>query len=179
MELVYLSNQTLFWASLILSWSSTLFLRKEDLKRYMPVSLFCMLAFSFIFEAGISLHWWAVKETFFPLINLPIFLYGAYLIGTIWIFKYTYGHFWLFLITNIILDYILIFFLIDWFIQRGVWESYISYSQVLLITTALAILIYGYQMWQEGPTGLVSMSSVQPAMSKPLSEDNPDESDSK
>lgn len=175
-----MSNQTLFWTSLIFSWLSTLLLKKEDLRRFVPVSLFCGFVFAFIFESGITLHWWAVKESFFPLVNLPIFLYGAYFIGTIWIFKYTYGHFWLFLITNIVIDYILIFFLIDWFVQRGVWEAYISYSQVLLITTALAILIYGYQMWQEGPTGLVSMStSVQPAMSKPLNEDNQDESDSK
>lgn len=171
-----MSNQTLFWASLIFSWLSALFLKKEDLRRFVPVSLFCGLVFTFIFESGITLHWWSVKESFFPLVNLPIFLYGAYFIGTIWIFKYTYGHFWLFLITNIILDYILIFFLIDWFIQRGVWEAYISYSQVLLITTALAILIYGYQMWQEGQTGLVSMPNVvQPAISKPLNEDNQDE----
>lgn len=78
----------------------------------MPVSLFCMLTLAFIFEAGITLYWWAVKEPFFPLVNLPIFLYVAYLIGTIWIFKYTYGRFWLFITTNIILDFILIFFLI-------------------------------------------------------------------
>jgi len=129
----------------------------------MPVSLFCMLTLAFIFEAGITLHWWAVKEPFFPLVNLPIFLYVAYLIGTIWIFKYTYGRFWLFITTNIILDFILIFFLIDLFVQRGVWEVYISYSQILFITTALATLIYGYQIWQEGQHGLVSMPNVQPA----------------
>ncbi|EIW18501.1 hypothetical protein SAMN04515679_2550 [Pelosinus fermentans] len=170
-----MSNQTLFWASLIFSWLSTLFLKKEDLRRYMPVSLFCMLTFAFIFETGITLHWWAVKETFFPLINLPIFLYGAYPIGTIWIFKYTYGHFWLFLITNIILDYILIFFLIDWFVQRGVWEAYITYSQVLFITTSLAILIYGYQMWQEGQQETGVMLNGRSAICKPLSKENPDE----
>lgn len=174
-----MSNQTLFWASLIFSWLSTLFLKKEDLRRYMPVSLFCMLTFTFIFETGITLHWWAIKENFFPLVNMPVFIYGAYLIGTIWIFKYTYGRFWLFIITNIVLDYFLIFFLLDWFVQRGIWESYISHSQVLLITTALAILIYGYQMWQEGQTRLVSMPNVQPAISKPLNEDNQDEPHSK
>ena len=170
-----MSNQKLFWASLIFSWLSALFLKKEDLRRYMPVALFCMLTLTFIFEAGITLHWWAVKETFFPLINLPIFLYGAYPIGTIWIFKYTYGHFWLFLITNIILDYILIFFLLDWFVQRGVWEAYITYSQVLFITVALAILIYGYQIWQEGQQRLILAHNGQPVIYKLLSKENPDD----
>lgn len=166
-----MSNQTLLWTSVVLAWLSTLFLKRSDLKRYMPVALFCSLAFAFIFETGISLHWWAVKEPSFPLINIPIFIYGPYLIGPIWIFKFTYGRFWLFLVTNIVLDYVLIFFLIDWFIQRGVWAAYISYFQVLLITTALAILLYGYQMWQEGMTTLETTSVLQPAANKPLDED--------
>jgi hypothetical protein len=173
-----MSNQTLLWASFVLSWLSTLFLKKEEMRRYMPVALFCMLVFAFIIESGISLHWWAVKESSFPLINIPIFVYGAYLVGTIWIFKYTYGRFWLFITTNIVLDFILIFFLINWFVQRGVWAFYISYFQVLLITTALAVLIYGYQMWQEGEASLFKRlnfsSNVQPAASKPLKDDNED-----
>ncbi len=174
LELIYLSNQTLLWASVVLSWLSTLFLSKKEMRRYMPVALFCSLAFAFIFEAGISFHWWAVKEPSYPLINIPIFIYGPYLIGTIWIFKYTYGRFWLFLATNIVLDYALIFFLIDWFIQRGVWEAYISYFQALLITTALAVLLYGYQLWQEGEVGFETAPGVQPAASKPLAEDQTD-----
>jgi len=169
-----LSNQTILWASVVLAWLSTLFLKKEEIRRYMPVALFCSLAFAFIFETGISLQWWAVKESSFPLINIPIFIYGPYLIATIWIFKYTYGRFWLYLVTNIVLDYILIFFLIDWFIQRGVWDAYISYFQVLLITTLLATLIYGYQMWQEGKVIFATAPNLQSAASKPLDEEQRD-----
>ncbi|HWR06149.1 hypothetical protein [Sporomusa sp.] len=172
-----MSNQTLLWSSVVLAWASTLFLKKEEMRRYMPVALFCSLAFAFIFEMGISLQWWAVKESSFPLINIPIFIYGPYLIATIWIFKYTYRRFWLYLVTNIVLDYILIFFLIDWFIQRAVWDAYISYFQILVVTTLLAVLIYGYQMWQEGEAVLKTTPSVQPAASKPLNEDLVDKPD--
>ncbi|MDF2571108.1 MAG: hypothetical protein K0R55_2712 [Sporomusa sp.] len=172
-----MSNQTILWASVVFAWLSTLFLKKEEMRRYMPVALFCSLAFAFIFEMGISLQWWAVKESSFPLINIPIFIYGPYLIATIWIFKYTYGRFWLYLVTNIVLDYALIFFLIDWFIQRGVWEAYISYFQALLVTTSLAVLIYGYQLWQSGEVNFATTPSVQPAASKPLNEDLVDKPD--
>jgi hypothetical protein len=143
----------------------------------MPAALFCMVVFTFILEAGITLHWWVVTETAFPLVNMPIFVYGAYLVGTIWIFKYTYGRFWIFLATNIILDFILIFFILDWLVQRGVCIFYISYFQVLLITTLLAVLIYGYQMWQEGEALLKTTPSIQPAASKPLNEDLVDKPD--
>jgi hypothetical protein len=172
-----MSNQTLLWGSVVLAWLSTLFLKREEMRRYMPVALFCSLAFAFIFEMGISLQWWAVTESSFPLINIPVFIYGPYLIATIWIFKYTYGRFWLYLVTNIVLDYVLVFFLIDWFIKRGVWIAYISYFQGVLITTALAILLYGYQMWQSGEMTLENTPSVQPAASKPLSEESTDKPD--
>ena len=172
-----MSNQFLLWGSIVVAWLSTLFLKREEVHRYMSVALFSSLAFAFIFETGISLHWWAVKESSFPLINLPTFIYGPYLIAPIWIFKYTYGRFWLYLTTNIVLDFALIFFLIDWFIQRGVWIAYISYFQILLITAALAMLLYGYQMWQEGETKLETSPAVQPAASKPLAEDDTNKTD--
>lgn len=170
-----MSNQTLLWASIVFAWLSTLFLDKKEMRRYMPAALFCSLAFSFIFEMGISLHWWAVKEASFPLINIPLFIYGPYLIAPIWILKYTYGRFWLFLATNIVLDYGLIFYLIDWFIHRGIWEAYISYFQALLITTSLAILVYGYQLWQEDVATIITVPNLQPAASKRLDEDHTDE----
>ncbi len=143
----------------------------------MPVALFCSLAFAFIFEAGISFQWWVVTEPSYPLINIPIFIYGPYLVATIWIFKYTYGRFWLYLVTNIVLDYILIFFLIDWFIQRGVWDAYISYFQALLVTTFLAVLLYGYHMWQMGEVAIEMVPKVKPAAVKPLAKDPNDEAD--
>lgn len=174
-----MSNQTLLWGSVVLAWASTLLLKRRELKHYMPVALFCSLAFAFIFESGITLQWWAVKEPSYPLVNVPIFIYGPYLVATIWIFKYTYGRFWLFLITNIVLDYILIFYLIDWFIQRGVWEAYISYFQALLITTALAILLYGYQMWQTDDVSLEMVPKVQPAAAKPSVHDPTDKIEDK
>ena len=72
-----MSNQTLLWSSVVLAWASTLFLKKEEMRRYMPAALFCMVVFTFILEAGITLHWWLVTETGFPLVNMPIFIYGA------------------------------------------------------------------------------------------------------
>lgn len=169
-----MSNQMLLWSSVALAWLSTVFLRQADIKRYMPAALFCSLAFIFIFETGISLRLWAVTEPSYPLVNIPAFVYGPYLLAPVWILKYTYGRFWLYLTTNIVLDYLLIFFLIDWFVRRGVWVSYISYFQILLITTTLSVFIYGYQRWQESEPVRAAVPDLQPAAGKPLDEDPAD-----
>lgn len=169
-----MSNQILFWASFLIAWASTVFLKRDEMRRYMPVALFCMVVFTFLLEAGITLQWWAITEAAFPLVNMPLFVYGSYLIGTIWIFKFTYGRFWTYLATNIILDFILIFFILNWLVQRGVCQFYISYFQVLFITTLLSVLIYGYQLWQEGSVMFAAAPSLQSAASKPLDEDQID-----
>jgi hypothetical protein len=173
-----MSNQTLLWASFVLFWLSLIFLKKEEIRRYMPVALFGGLISTIVIEMGITLHWWATIETVFPLVNMPIFNYGAYFVGIIWIFRFTYGHFWLFFASNLIIDSILIFFLTTWFIRRGIVEIYdITNFQMLAMATIQALLLYGYQMWQEGEASLETLPSLQPAANKPLNEELSDKPD--
>ncbi|AIF51826.1 hypothetical protein [Pelosinus sp. UFO1] len=173
-----MSNQTLLWASFVLSWLSVLFLKKTELKRYMPVALFGGLVATIVIEMGITLHWWATKETVFPLVNMPIFNYGSFLIGIIWIFKFTYKRFWLFLATNAVIDFILTGPMDKWLVNRGILELYdITSFQLFLVATGNAIILYWYQLWQEGdasPFQILKFSqNVQPVASKPL-KDNED-----
>lgn len=173
-----MSNQTLLWASFVLSWLSVIFLKKTDLKRYMPVALFGSLVATIVIEMGITLHWWATKETVFPLVNMPIFNYGAFLTGIIWIFKFTYKRFWLFLSTNVVIDFILTGPLDKWLVNRAILELYdITSFQLFLVATGNAIILYWYQLWQEGdasPFQILKYSqNVQPVASKPL-KDNED-----
>lgn len=173
-----MSNQTLLWASFVFSWLSVLFLKKAELKRYMPVALFGGLVATIVIEMGITLNWWATQETVFPFVNMPIFNYGSFLVGIIWIFKFTYKRFWLFLATNAVIDFILTGPLDSWLVNRGVLELYdITHFQLFLMAIGNAIILYSYQLWQEGeasPFKSLNFSpNVQPAASKPL-KDNED-----
>jgi hypothetical protein len=174
-----MSNQTLLWASFVISWLSVIFLKKEDLKRYMPVALLGALLSTIVIETGITLHWWSTKETVFPFVNMPIFIYGSFLVGILWIFKFSYKRFWLFLSTNACIDLILIIPLDNWFVRRGILELYnITTLQMFLMSIGHATLLYCYQLWQEGEASPfkrlnVNLSSnVQSAASKPLRDDN-------
>ncbi len=174
-----MSNQVLLWASFVISWLSIIFLKKSELKRYMPVALFGALFATIIVEAGVTLNWWVTKETVFPFINMPIFIYGSFLIGIIWIFKFTYTRFWLFLAANAGIDLILTFPLNNWLVNRGILQmNTISNLQLFFVATGSAVLLYWYQLWQEGdasPFKRFGLSSkLQPAAAKPI-EDHKDD----
>ena len=172
-----MSSQTFLWGSLILPWLSVFFLSKEDLRRYMPVALFSVLVTTIITEVGTTLALWRPTETIFPLVSMPPFTYGAYLVGTIWIFKYTYGKFWIYLSTNIVIDLFLTFVIANWMEQLGIFELYITPATRFLITIAMAIILYGYQMWQAGDVNTEMVPNVQPVAAKPLVKNSNDESD--
>ncbi len=167
-----MSSQTFLWGSFLLPWLSLFFLKQKDIRRYMPVALFSVLITTLVTEVGTAFYWWLPTETIFPLVNMPPFIYGAYLVGTIWIFKYTYGNFGLYLATNIVIDSLLTFFLANWMVQLGVFEFYISGLQRFILTVFLAVPLYGYQMWQEPSTVLTMAPTLQPAAAKPLNKDD-------
>jgi hypothetical protein len=109
-------------------------MKKEDIKRFMPVGLFATVTSAMILEMGITLGWWAYPVKLFPLQNVP-YLYGPIPVATMWLLKFTYGRFWL----------------EDYFLgSRGVIQ-FLSVSPMLdvFMTSALGIVIYGYQVWQE------------------------------
>jgi len=172
-----MNNHTLLWASFIIPWLSLLFLKNEDVRRYMPVALFAGIITTIVMEFGIVLGWWLPTEDVFPFLHMSIFSYGAYLVGTVWIFKYTYGHIWKFLATNAVIDFVLDFGLSKWFIQLGLFEVYMPSYQLFFITISLAFLLYGYQMWQSGELKIELVPHVKPAAVKPLVNDPADELD--
>lgn len=142
----------------------------------MPVAMFGALFATIVVEAGVSLNWWVTKETVFPFVNMPIFIYGSFLVGIVWIFKFTYNRFWLFLATNAVIDLILTFPLNNWLVNRGILQMItISNLQLFFVATASAVLLYWYQLWQEGDaspfTRLGISSNLQPAAAKPLDDD--------
>jgi hypothetical protein len=148
-----LLNQVLLWLGLITPWLTLFFLKTDSIKRYMPVAVFVSLLLTIIYEIAYTYNWWELKEYIVPwgYITNVSFVYGTFLVGTIWIFHFTYLNFKLYMITNIIVDAIFSFGLlqftgwlgIDEFINLPKWGAY-------LIMLSLALIIYMYQRWQEG-----------------------------
>jgi hypothetical protein len=171
-----MSNQFILWGSIILPWLTVFFLKKEDVKRYLPVALFGALITTVITEIALALNWWINKDVIFPFYHLTPFSFGGFLVGIIWIFKYTYRRFFLYMLVNAAFNFILTGPFVDWLESRGIIEFVnIAGYQLLLINLANAAVLYGYQLWQEEvlvPAARVAVSPrLQPSAAKPLPPD--------
>lgn len=122
----------------------------KALRRYLPVALFVTAINTLIYQAAYHYNWWRESGLFEwdKVANIP-WVYSAYLVATIWIFKLTYGKFIVYLITNLILDGIYIYL---WYpiqqklgLASGDMSSHITY----LIMIGVSLLIYVFQIWYE------------------------------
>ncbi len=145
-----MNNQLILWGVFILPWVTLFFMKKEDVKRYMPVGLFAVFTSAIILEMGVTLKWWVYYETAYPLRNIS-YLYGAIPVFTMWIFKFTYGRFWLFLCSDLILNIFYTYVFEYYFLGRRNIIEFLNMSPMLdvIATTILGVIIYGFQMWQE------------------------------
>jgi hypothetical protein len=160
-------------------WLSLFFMKKEEIKRWMPVAMFALVLTVIIHDVGTRLGFWAIRESIFPFHQMMPYFFGTMPVLTIWVFKFTYGRFWMYFITNTILDIGFNFFLLNYLLpNRGIFDFYISPFLSLPITLMHAIVIYGYQMWQDGvllDTKKIVANNMQPAVAKPLSNQQEDE----
>ncbi|WP_146241015.1 hypothetical protein [Paenibacillus sambharensis] len=146
-------NKLILWALLIVPWFTLFFMKKESIKRYMPVGIFTALITTITFEIAYHYEWWIAKDKIVPWghITNPAFPYGAFLVLTLWIFYFTYRNFWLYMFANIVLNAGQWYFVQRIFEQRNMVELVnISRFQLLLLGTVQALVIYAYQRWQEG-----------------------------
>jgi hypothetical protein len=154
-------------------------MKKEEVKRWMPVTLFAVILTTIIHDIGTTLGFWATRESIFPFYQMMPYFYGTMPILTIWTFKFTYGRFGIYFVTNIILDIVFNFFLLHYFLpSRGLMDFNISPFLSLPITLIHAIAIYGYQMWQDDillDTKNIIENTIHPAVAKPLPKQEDDE----
>lgn len=174
-----MSNQLILWSMFIVPWLSLLLMKKEDVKRFMPLGLFTLSLGIVVTEIGVTTGLWVLQETTFPLAVIPTYIYGIFPVTAMWIFKFTYGRFWIFLITELVLNISYVTILLPWIASRGIITFYAPFVSYL-VAMGQGMLLYIYQMWQED--ALVPAikklfpAKLQPAATKPLfnDEDNKD-----
>src|SRR5690625_3744829 len=94
----------LLWLILIIPWLTMIFYNTYSLKRFMPVSIFVSLLVTLIFQMGYVYKWWIIGKSLVKwghITSLPI-TFGSFLVGTLWIFHFTYDKgFKVYFITNV------------------------------------------------------------------------------
>ena len=138
----------------------------------MPVAMFAVVLTTIIGDIGIQIGVWATREPTYPFNEMLPYFYGTMPVLTIWVFKFTYGHFGTYMITNTILDIFFNFFMLGYFLPvRGIVDFNISPFLSLPVTLLHAVIIYGYQMWQDDALLAINRlteHNIQPATAKPL-----------
>ncbi len=146
--------KTILWMMLIVPWISLFFLKKERIKRFMPVAIFASFLMVLYNLIAYNQQHWEIKVAILPWLK-PAFtpgILGGFLIITIWIFHYTYGRFRAYVVTNVILDFMFTVFPFHYVFQEklGVYQliNITPWGRFALLVT-LSLVIYGYHTWQE------------------------------
>lgn len=140
-------RKALSFCTLVIPWLSTPLMGKKSFVRFLPVATFVGYVFSFLSEIADRNKWWKVKNALFPKYRLDFsYLLGLFFIVTIWIFKLTYRNFFKYLITNIVVDYFFIFYIVKFFTKVGVFEfKKMRPKHFYILSVVTAIVIYFYQ----------------------------------
>jgi len=175
-----LSNQVILWSMLVMPWLTLVFMKKDDIKRFMPVALFSAITSILVVEAGENLGWFIYGEAAYPLRTHSYIIFGLNIVTTMWLFRFIYGRFWIYLVIDTVLNFGFIYLFHVYFLgSRGLFQE-VGITPLLnaLITTIDGVLVYGYQMWQEGIFVRSEKTSfradLQPAAAKPLEQDEQD-----
>ena len=147
-----MSNQTILWSMLVLPWLTLLFMKKETIKRFMPVALFSAVTSIILVEAGEALRWFAYEEATYPLRTHSYIIFGLNMVITLWLFKFLFGRFWTYLAIDVVLNFSFIYLFHVYFLGgRGLFQEIgLTPSLNAVITSLDGVLVYGYQIWQEG-----------------------------
>lgn len=135
----------------LLPWLTVPFLGGKVLKRFLPSSLFMSLYLVAEGRFAEKKKWWWFPFNVKPNVvgEIPLIL-GPFLVGSLWILRYTYGKFKLYLLINLIVDSLFTYIGIDLFKKIGyaslVRLTKFQLSMVFLIKT---FLLYGFQVLYE------------------------------
>ena len=142
------NNKWLILAIIILPWLTFPFLGRKNIKHFWPGALFMSL---FLMVEGFVAQqrkWWWFYQSLKPnVLGLVPLTVGPFFIGSIWILRYTYGRFWLYLVVNFIVDSFFVYILLNWF-TRIRYASLIEMKkyQLSFCFFIKSLLMYGCQV---------------------------------
>lgn len=133
------------------SWASLYFIPKKAIKRFLPVTTMSALLTMTIVFVGTQYNFWKIKgNKKAKIYNLLAIVLGGFSVGTMWIFKLTFGKFWLYLLTNLIQNLIYSIPIISYFTKVN-FIKYTKFTRIhhFLVAMTLSVILYGYQWYIE------------------------------
>lgn len=149
--MIQLKRKVILTGLILIPWMSLFFMRKQDFKRFLPVGTFISLLIAIETDLSNKFGLWKIKgnERDRFLTDFT-FILGPFFIGTLWIFRFTFRRFWLFLFSNIVMDYLLAYPLTTMFEKLGIYKlKKLKRFYLFLLSVSYAIVLYGYQLYLE------------------------------
>ncbi|WP_335871794.1 hypothetical protein [Bacillus sp. 2205SS5-2] len=145
--------KVVLYLMVVIPWLSLFLCKRESVRRFMPVAILASLLVTMVFEMGYVFQWWIVQEKLVPwgeITSFPL-TYGVFIPGTIWIFHFVFDKsFLIYIISNGLIDSVYAFIGLNILIRIGIYElDRMSPFGIFLIMMVLAVIIYGYQKWQD------------------------------
>ncbi len=144
-------SKALLLLMMILPWFTVLMLGKSSFKRYLPASLFIVFVVRIVNFIAKKRKWWWWYETLHPKVSGVIpFMWGPFLIGSMWILKFTYGKFVRYMLLNLVVDGAFTYGLVYYLQKFGI-ASLVRLKKInlLLIFFVESLLLYGFQYFKE------------------------------
>lgn len=128
---------------LVLPWVSIVFLPNKSFKQYLPVSLFASILVTGMCLLAVPYKWWKVKGGWEnKILNDGSFIFGPFLVGTLWIFHFTFGNLKRYFAVNLLMDSLFSFplsylyqklnlFKLVNFRPKHIFFSFISFSLII------------------------------------------------
>lgn len=144
-------SKTLLLLMMILSWFTTPLLGKSAFKRYLPAGLFISLMVRIVNVIAKKRKWWWWYETLHPKLPGEIpFMLGPFLVGSMWILKWTYGKFVRYVILNLAVDSMFTYIVVHYLTKFGI-ASLVRMKkiQLMYVLTVLSFILYFFQFLKE------------------------------
>lgn len=131
----------------LLAWSSLFFIGGRNIKRFLPASVLIVIIEAIHVQMGKRRKWWFFynKPSSYFFNEFP-FNIGPFLVGSMWILKWSYGNFKKFLLINTIVDGGFAFIMTNVFKRLRIFTlDRFSKMQLFIYFYFKAFLLYGSQ----------------------------------
>jgi hypothetical protein len=136
---------------LILSWLTVPLLGRDAVKRYFLSSFLIAVFVRLENIIAIKRKWWWFYEKLHPKLSgtFPL-IWGPFIVGSMWILKYTYGKFKTYLLVNLCIDTLFTYPFMTLMKKAGI-GSLVRFSrlQLSLLFFSKSLLLYAFQYYIE------------------------------
>jgi hypothetical protein len=142
---------------MILPWFTIPLFGERPFKRFLPSGVFISLLVRIVNIIAKKRKWWWWYETIHPkLSGVFPFMLGPFLVGSLWILKWTYGKFFRFMMLNFLFDSFFTYIVVPYLTKFGIVSLVrMKKIQLMYVFTVLSLLLYIFQWLKENMNRLL------------------------